>query len=252
MAWPPPDPARRINRQNKLPLYQQLYEILRNSIVRGEWKVGQMIPPEPKMMERFGVSRITVRQVLNQLVAEGLIYRQQGRGTFVAEPTLEQGLLRITSFTEDMQKRGLDPGTRTISSGLVQAPKEIALKLQVPVGEELARLKRLRLANGEPMSIEDSYLLHRLCPGVLERHDFTQEPLRAALERDYGLHLANAKQVIRAISANREQAQLLEVPIRSPLLFIERVSFNPQNTPVEFLYICYRADRYSLYNELHN
>jgi GntR family transcriptional regulator len=100
-----------LSRQSKLPLYQQLYDILRGELTRGQWKPGDMLPPESELMQRFEVSRITVRQVLDMLVRDGLIYRQQGRGTYVAHPTIEQTQVRIVSFTEDMLQRGFRPGT---------------------------------------------------------------------------------------------------------------------------------------------
>jgi GntR family transcriptional regulator len=134
-------------------------------------------------------------------------------------------------------------------SGLVPAPEEVAKKLAIRPGEELARLDRLRLADGEPMSVEESYLVHRYCPGVLEG-DYASSPLREALERDYGLRLVRARQVIRAIPATPRLARLLAIKSRSPLLSIERVSFSQRETPVEFLRIYYRGDRYSLYNDL--
>jgi len=240
-----------INRHSKLPLYQQLYEILRGHILRGDWPVGSMLPPEPELIGRYGVSRTTVRQVLDLLVNEGLIYRQQGRGTFVAEPTLEQGLVRITSFTEDMRQRGLLPETRVIFTGRLPAAVEIAEKLAVAPGEELVRIERLRLANTEPMSIEESFLVHALCLGILN-HDYAREPLRETLEKEYGIRLVRARQVIRAVTASAGQARLLNVPPRAPLLFIERISFSQYTRPVEFLRVYYRADRYSLYNDLHD
>jgi GntR family transcriptional regulator len=242
---------KRIDRNSKLPLYHQLYEILRGRILHGEWQPGDMIPPEPELIERYEVSRTTVRQVLDLLVNEGLIYRQQGRGTFVAHPTLEQALVRIVSFTEDMRQRGFKPGTQVLSSGLVQAPETIAEKLEVEPGVELARLERLRLADGEPMSIEESYLVHRYCPGVLQG-DYASNPLREALDKDHGIRLVRAKQIIRAILAPRDLAELLSIQPRSALLYIERVSHSQHNTPVEFLRIYYRGDRYVLYNELHD
>lgn len=238
-----------IDRTSRLPLYYQLYEILRANITRGEWQPGDMIPPESELIERYRVSRTTVRQVLDMLVNEGLIYRQRGRGSFVAHPTVEQALVRIVSFTEDMRQRGFEPASKVLSSGLIPAPQDIAEKLQIEPGEELARLERLRLADDEPMSIEESYLVHRYCLGVLQG-DYASNPLRQALEREYGIRLVRAKQVIRAILATPRLARLLSIPPRSALLFIERVSFSQQNVPVEFLRIYYRADRYSLYNEL--
>ena len=239
----------RINRTSKLPLYHQLYEILRADILHGKWEPGDMLPPESELVERYQVSRTTVRQVLDMLVNEGLIYRQRGRGTFVAHPTLEQGLVRIVSFTQDMRQRGCKPGTEVLFSGLVPAPEDIAKKLEIEPGEELARLDRLRLADGEPMSIEESHLVHRYCPGVLEG-DYAANSLREALERDHSIRLVRAKQVIRAILAPSKLAGLLSIPSKSALLFIERISYSQQDVPVEFLRIYYRADRYSLYNEL--
>lgn len=238
-----------IVRDSKLPIYHQLYEILRYNILHGEWQPGDMLPPESELIERYRVSRITVRQALETLVNEGLIYRQQGRGTFVAQPTVAQGLVRIISFTEDMRQRGLEPGTRLLFAGLVPAPPEIAEQLNIEPGEELACLERLRLANGEPMSIEESYLVHRYCPGVLQG-DYVASPLREALERNYGLRLVRARQLIRASLASDKLARLLSIRSKSALLFIERVSYSQQHVPVEFLRIYYRADRYALYNEL--
>ena len=238
-----------INRHSKLPLYHQLYEILRGSITRREWRPGDMIPPESELIETHGVSRTTVRQVLDMLVNEGLIYRQRGRGSYVAHPTLEHGLTRIVSFTEDMRRRGFEPSTRLLASGLVAAPPDIAESLQVEPGAELARLERLRLADDEPMSVEEAYLVHHLCPGVLAG-DYTSIPLRQALEQNHGLRLVRAKQIIRAIAAPAKLAETLSIARTVPLLLIERVSYSQQNVPVEFLRITYRADRYSLYNEL--
>jgi GntR family transcriptional regulator len=239
-----------IDRCSKLPYYQQLYEILRGKIARKEWKPGDMIPPESELIESYQGSRSTVRQVLDMLVNDGLIYRERGRGTFIAPLTLEQSMVRIISFTEDMRQRGFEPGTKVLSANLVPASKDIAERLQVPFGEPLACVERLRLADGEPMSIEESYLVNRYCPDVLE-HDYARQPLREILERDYNLRLVNARQVIRAIPAPTNLASYLDVRSRSPLLFIERVSYSQNSLPIEFLRIYYRADRYSLFVELH-
>jgi GntR family transcriptional regulator len=238
-----------IARGSKLPFYHQLYEILHGKIVRGEWKPGDTIPPESELIEQYQVSRVTVRQALDILVNEGLIYRQQGRGTFVAHPAVEHGLVRLINFTQDMCNRGFEPGTKVLFSALVPAPPDIAEKLEIEPGEELACLERLRLADGEPMSIEKSNLIHRYCPGVLQ-HDFTSDSLREYLDRTYGIRWAHAKQVIRAILALPDLAHLLSVRPKSPLLYIERVSYTERNIPLEFLRIYYRGDRYSLHNEL--
>ena len=238
-----------INRASPLPLYHQLYELLRGQILSGRWQPGDILPPESELIETYEVSRTTVRQVLDMLVNEGLIYRQRGRGSFVSHPTVEQTLVRIISFTDDMRQRGFEAGTEVIASDLVPAPSDIARRLEVKPGEELARIKRLRLADGEPMSVEESFLVHRHCPGILAG-DYARNPLRVALLEDHGIRWSYARQRIRAILAPAELARLLAVEPDSALLFIERVSFSQANIPVEFLWITYRADRYSLYCEL--
>jgi GntR family transcriptional regulator len=240
----------RLNPANKIPLYQQLYEILRARIARGELKPGDMLPPEMQLMTQYGAGRVTVRQALDLLVQDGLIYRERARGTFVAHPTVEQNLVRIVSFTQDMQQRGLKARTQVLGSAVIPANAELAEKLQLQVGAELAHLTRLRLADREPMSVEESFLVHHDCPNILKKHNYATYPLREALARDYNLRLVRAHQIIRAIAANAELARVLNVPQRSPLLHIERVSFSQDNVPLEFLRIWYRADRYSLYNEL--
>ena len=239
----------RISRHVKLPLYHQVYEIVRGNILNGHWQPGDMLPPESELVARYEVSRTVVRQALDMLVNEGLIYRQRGRGTFAAHPTVEQSLVRLISFTDDMRQRGCVPGTEVLFSGLVPAPEEIAAKLEIGPGEELARLDRLRLADGEPMSIERSYLVHRHCSGILDG-DYVSNPLREALEQGYNIHWTRASQVIRATSATGKMAHLLSIKPRSALLHIERVSYWQGSIPVELLHIYYRGDRYSLYCEL--
>ncbi|NJN98810.1 MAG: GntR family transcriptional regulator [Anaerolineales bacterium] len=152
--------------------------------MRGEWQPDDILPSEIELMEQYSVSRITVRQALDELVNEGLIYRQRGRGTFVAHPTVEQGLTRIISFTEDMRQRGFTPGTEVLFAGLEPATPEVAAQLQLEPGVELVRLERLRLADNEPMSIEE------FAPGAsrLPRH-FAARLRRPAPPRNPGANL---------------------------------------------------------------
>jgi GntR family transcriptional regulator len=238
-----------IDRAARLPLYQQLYEILHQKILLQQWKPGDRLPTESELEKQHNVSRITVRTVLDMLVKEGLIYRQAGRGTFVAHATLEQGLSQIISFTEDMQRRGFTVSTRVLFSGLVPATAHIAARLRIDPGEELAHLQRLRLADGEPMCIEHSYFIHRYCPGILD-HDFSTRSLREVKIGKYGIRWAHAKQTIQAINASQEMADLLDIRRGGALLFFERISFSQDNVPMEFLQAYYRADRYILYSEL--
>jgi len=238
-----------LNPSSKLPLYQQLYELLEGHIRSGQWKPGDMIPPESELIELFRVSRITVRKVLDMLVSEGLLVRQRGKGSFVSQAKLEHGTTRIVSFTDDMRQRGLTPGTRIIFKGLVPAPRAIAEALGVPEGEELARIDRLRLADGEPMCVEESFLIHRYLPGILGR-DLVANSLREIKQAEYGIRWSRARQTIQAVPAPSDIARRLAVRTGAPLLYFERVTYSQDAAAVEYLKIYYRADRYIIHNEL--
>jgi GntR family transcriptional regulator len=238
-----------INPTSKLPLYQQIYDILHKNIMQGKWKPDFMIPPESELIEQYKVSRITVRTVLDMLAKEGLVRRERGRGTFVSGLSLEHALTHIISFTEDMRTRGFEAHTRMIAAGLMPANAYIASKLGIAEGEELVHLDRLRIASDTPMCVENSYLVHRYCPGIL-KYDFSRHSLREVKAREYNLKWASARQTMQAILATPELAEQLSIPRKAPLLFIERVSFSQNNLPVEFLQAYYRADRYTMYCEL--
>jgi len=241
--------AQHLNPQSKLPLYQQLYEVLEERIRSAEWKPGDLIPPESELIGRYQVSRITVRKVLGMLVTEGLLVRQRGKGSFVAPAKLEHGMTRILSFTDDMRRRGLTPGTKIIFMGLVPAPRGIAEALAVPEGEELARIDRLRLADGEPMCVEESFLIHRYLPGILQ-HDLANNSLREIKQAEYGIRWSRARQTIQAVPAPADIARLLGVRASTPLLYFERVTHSQDAVAMEYLKIYYRADRYIIHSEL--
>lgn len=238
-----------LNRNSKIPLYHQLYVLLRSHITNGDWLPGTMIPPESELCQTYQVSQITARQALDNLVNDGLIYRERGRGSFVAQPAIETSLTRIISFTEDMLQRGFTSSSRVIYSGLVEADQALSKKLKIGPGEKLAQLHRLRFADGEPLSIEKASLLHRLCPGVLQSN-YENNSLREVLQNQFGIELVRAKQSIRAKNASLEQANLLAIEPNAALLVIERVSYSQNEIPVEHLQIYYHADRYIMYTDL--
>lgn len=240
-----------ISHDSHTPYYRQLYDILREELANGKWSPGERMPSETELIEQYGVSRITVRQSLDMLVKDGWVFRRRGRGTFAAQPTIQQALTRIISFTEDMQQRGLTPGTCVLASRLEPSSSDIAKRLNIAPGSELAVLERLRLADGEPMSLEISRLVHQLCPGILEG-DYARTPLHEALRDRADIRLVRATQAIRAVAATKEMAGILAVPVKAPLFYIERVSFSQYGVPVEYLQIYHRGDRYMLYNELRN
>ncbi len=238
-----------LSRSSKVPLYYQLYEILDDQISEGVWQPEEMLPTENDLVTRYQLSRATVRQAFELLVNRGKVYRRRGKGTFVSKPTFEQNLNRIVSFWDDMHQRGLKPGTRVLSSELIEASEDVIENLEIEAKDELASLVRLRMADDEPLSVEHSLLVHKFCPGILEQ-DYANSSLRKMLADQYNIHISNAKQIIRAVPATDKLADLLDVDINSPLLHIDRISYSDDGTPIEYLRINLRGDRYSFHSEL--
>lgn len=204
------------------------------------------IPPERKLMTRYGVSRATVREAIRQLVDEGLLYGVQGKGTFVAGERVQSDL-HLASFTEDMRRRGLTPTTIVRASALVTPPLEARAALGLGAGIPVQEIERLRLAGGIPMALERGYYHAGLLPGLGER-DLTRS-LYATFATDYGLRIDNAEQTVWAESASADLAEILGVHEGSPLIVFRRTS-SVGSTAVEYVTSWYRGDRYQVHMSL--
>lgn len=231
-----------------IPKYRQLIEIIKEMIRSGELRQGMRIPSEKELEKKYGVSSTTVIKAMNELLREGVIYREQGKGTFVAKTRIDQELTKITSFTEDMLQRGLKPSSKVISVAAIPLPLEVMNNLILKKDEEVVKVHRLRLANGEPMAIQTSYLSYRLCPGI-QKQDLTQS-LTIILRDRYNLHLVRAIQSLYPSLADDYEAEMLRISKGAPVLIAERTSYLPNNQPAEFLKSVYRGDRYKFFVEL--
>jgi len=227
-------------------LYNHIKLRLREAIQAGEYKPGDRIPSEHELMAKFGVSRATVRKAISELVLEGWLHRVQGRGTFVARPKFRQTLSRLTSFTEDMLMLGLTPRTKLLSLRIEKANPEVAERLAIRPNDSIIYIERLRFANDEPMALNISVLPYHLVPG-LESQDLEKKSLYEILERHYGLILSRAEQTLEPTLASLENARLLAVKAGAPLLLVEGVVYLKNNTPIEWLRIWYRGDRYKFH-----
>ena len=227
-------------------LYLRIKDWLREAIEKGEYRPGDRIPSEHELMRRFGVSRSTIRQAVSELVLEGWLYRVQGSGTYVARPKYRQTLSRLTSFTEDMHLLGLTPRSRLLLFRVEEADEKISSALSLKPGEEVIRIERLRFADEEPMALNTSILPRQLVPG-LEKRDLQRSSLYEILERRYGLILARAEQTLEPALADPYAAELLRVPIGAPLLLVEGVVYLKNGTPIEWVRILYRGDRYKFH-----
>jgi GntR family transcriptional regulator len=240
----------RLNRESPVPLYHQLKEAFKRQIEQGILKPHDRLPAERELEEFYSISRMTARRALSELEAEGYIYRQQGKGSFVAEPKLRQGLLKLTSFTDDMRQRGMTPGARVLDIKLIDDEDKLRQKFRAERGERFVRIQRIRLANGEPMALETSFIRHKFCPG-LEKFDFTDRSLYKTLREEYNLYLSYADQTIEVKLADEYEEELLHVRQGAPMWVMERTTYLEDNeTVIEYVHSIYRGDRYKLYAKL--
>jgi GntR family transcriptional regulator len=202
-----------LNRDNNpVPLYHQLKDVILRGIVTGKWKVDDRLPTETDLSSQYGVSKITVRQALRELATLGYVRREQGRGTFVQRPHLEQGPRELTSFTEDMRRHGQTASSRVLDHGIVLASSEVAARLKIKPHDPVFRLKRLRLADGEPMGIQTSHVPLVLVPGI-DAVAFTHNSLYEVLYAHYHLKPAGAKEVHYAVLIDADDGRQHRVPV---------------------------------------
>jgi len=209
---------------------------------------GDAIPSERQLTVELGVSRLTVRAALDELVREGYLVRRRGAGTFVAEPKVAKGMT-TSSFSEDMRQRGLTPASRTLELEVVAAGARLGRILHVSPSEPVVAAKRLRLADGEPMAIELLHVRAPIVPG-LTALDLEQESFYELLEHRYEIAIAGGTQTVEPTVTNEEESAALGVPLHSPALLFERVTRAPNGEVVEFTVSTYRGDRYRLVSEL--
>ncbi len=181
-----------IDRRSPVPKYYQLKEIIRDMIEKDELGVGQAIPPERELCERYGVSRMTARQAVMELVNEGLLYRVQGLGTFVAEEKVRQSTGRLTSFTQDMRERGMEVSSTVVGVREEDAGPVVARLLRIDPGDRIVRVRRVRNADGKPMALETSHLLYDVGKAILGV-DLAGRSLYEEL-RGAGVRIAGAEQ----------------------------------------------------------
>ncbi len=240
---------RRIDRALPIPYYFQIAEILRGTLA--DIRVGPdsevALPSENELCSLYSVTRATVRHALDLLEREGLVYRRKGKGTYLRR-RVQLDLARLCSTTKDMQARGWVPATRRLSSSAIPAARHIAHQLAIPESSLVWEIHRLRLADGEPISLQWSSIPCQRAPG-LDRHDLAGS-LYDTLRTAYGIELRTAEQVIRTRLATDEEAALLEIPSGAPVFVIDRTSFDQADKPVEHLHALWRGDRYDLHIRL--
>jgi GntR family transcriptional regulator len=232
------------------PLYQQIKGLLLQSLDRGEWKPGEAIPSELELAGRFQVSQGTVRKAIDELAAENLLIRRQGKGTFVATHHEAKVRFRFLRLAPDDGKPGLT-GSQILECRRIKAPADIAALLELRSGETVVNLGRLLSFDQTPTILDDIWLpgaaFRGLTADSLARY---RGPLYALFESEFGVSMVRAEEKIRAVSATPEQAALLQVAPASPLLQVERVSFTYGDRPMEVRRGLYVTERFHYRNTL--
>jgi GntR family transcriptional regulator len=220
---------------------------LREGIGSGRLPPDTQLPSERELCSQYRISRITVRKALSELVHQGLIYTAVGKGTYVADArTLDEELQPLSSFTQDIERRGMRVSSTVLERAILNADDRLAERLHIPRGAEVVKLYRLRLADGLPIAVQRSLLPHHLCQGLLG-HDLSARSLFAVLRTEYGWHLSRADTTIEAALAQPDEARLLDLTLPAAVLISEQTTYLDRGTPIEWTRSVFRADRYKLH-----
>ncbi|MDK2897128.1 MAG: GntR family transcriptional regulator [Candidatus Atribacteria bacterium] len=234
-----------VENKNNFPLYIKIYQTLKQEIAEGAFQIGDLLPSEDELEERFGASRTTIRNAVGKLENEGLILRKRGKGTIVQKNKTAQNLNQITSFTETLKEKGVPLETGSLTIELIPAPAKIISSLSLKRGEKVYLVQRTRIAKGVPIAFMNNYLLPRVVPNLERKKDLLRKMgLYQLLEEEYNLKLKRAVEVIEAYTSGPLEADLLQIPEKEPLFHTERITYLEDGTPFEVVVSVIRADKY--------
>lgn len=233
----------------KVPKYYALKNYILDMIDREEYAVNQAIPSERALIDKFNISRITIRKALDDLVNEGYLYRIQGKGTFVKGHNIKQDLFNITSCTQDIIAQGMIPSRKVLQSKIGICQPDKARILGIVADEKVFTLERVYYANSKPVNSTLTVLPCRYFPG-LEKHNFENESLYDVLETEYGTKILRATRTLEARLAFEDVAAKLELHPGAPVLLFEAVTYgliDGQEIPIEVFKSYYRTDEFKFY-----
>ena len=232
-----------IDFKSNIPFYVQLMNVMNELIRDKTWKPGSQIPGELELCKEYGISRTVVRQALRELEFSGIVTRRKGKGTFVAEPKISEGLAqKLTGFYQDMVERGLKPITKVLRQRVIPSNEKVSGFLQIPVGTQVFDINRLRSVEDAPIQLVTSFIPYDLCPKLAET-DLSNRSLYAFLEEECGVFISHGRRYIEAVAANDQEAKLLEVERGAPLVMLDSISYQADGRPVEYYHAVHRGDR---------
>lgn len=235
---------KKVSKDSPLPMHYQIKQIIQEMIENEELKPGDIIPPERELCEIQGVSRMTINKAIMSLVNEGILYREQGKGTFVSKPKESQDLSRLKGFTEEMQEKGIRTSTKILSFSVKKATKQSRAILNILEEEAyVIEINRLRFCDNEPYSIETAWLPQRLFKDM-KRETIEGKSLYQVFKEQYNYYPHKAKQTIEPIMLNEYESDLLGLKSDSLALMFSRTTYTKDNIPIEHTRAIYRSDKY--------
>jgi GntR family transcriptional regulator len=226
-----------------VPYYLQLAQHMEKKIKTGDWKTGWKVPGELTLCEHFHVSRTVVRQALSSLSIAGLIVKYKGKGSFITQPKMAWELMQSLSGSyDDAIDHGQQVSTRVLELCETKADEEISRALQIPIGEPVIKLHRLRFLDGEAVMVVISYIPKRICPSLLVE-DFTAHSLYKLLREKYDLFITEGVRTIESVNASHELAEQLKVTTRAALSKITSIGYLSTGIPLEYFVAWHRGDR---------
>jgi GntR family transcriptional regulator len=232
-----------LNKESSVPLHVQLANVLREQVIRRELGPNDRLPSERELCLQYGISRITVRQALSELAQAGLVYSSVGKGTYVAETAFQEELQPLSSFTQDLERRGMRAASQVLEASIIPADEHWSEVFYIPRGAELVRLHRLRLSGDLPIAIQLTHLPHHLCPRLLE-YDFSSCSLYEVLRNAYKLQLTRSDTVIEAALASPREADLLGLPQPAAVLVSKQTTLLDNGIVVELTRSTFNSERY--------
>lgn len=230
-----------LDRNNPIPLHEQLLNILEDEIENGKWGPNEKIPSENELSSHYGISRMTVRSVLTDLVREGWLYRVQGKGTFVSDK-IEALSPSYIGIREQLEQMGYQVTTKIIYCREEACSSTVAKRLHLNPGDSVCKIKRVRYTKNGPISIHISYINSKYS-SVLTESLLEREQLCVILNNEYGLQRKKVVETLESVSASEEEAKLLEIQKEYPLLLLRDVIFSQDGKPFEYTKVIFRGDK---------
>lgn len=240
--------SKQLDKKSKVPLYLQLMEDLIRKIKAQAYRENERLPSERELCDVYDLSRITVRQALQELEREGFIYKSHGKGTFVAPKSYNQNLVKLYSFTEEMKAIGKKPTTKVMSFDEISVDERLASKMNLVPLDEVFQVSRLRLADDEPLMYETSYLPKRIFPN-LTKNDLEQRPMYDIFYEEYQVNVTKAIERFSATMIGKEEAAHLRMITEQPAMLIKRFAYHNDEL-IEYTISVARGDKFDYTVEL--